>query len=218
MPSYWAIRGLQHPVRYLCEFLGLKYKDTRYQAGPPPLSDRSAWTDVKESMGMDFPNLPYVVHGDVKLSQSNTILRYVASLTPGGRRLLGTSLEEAAKIDELLNVLMDLRNTIVRCAYGTYPEGLPAMVSSATMFLTRIEKMMKGPFLFGSSPRLPDFVMYELVYQLNLMAPADFPAAKFPKVSAQQAAFKALPAIASYMASDRHFDAPVNNPSAKFNP
>jgi glutathione S-transferase len=36
------------------------------------------WTPEKFTLGLDFPNLPYYIDGDVKLTQSLAIMRYLA--------------------------------------------------------------------------------------------------------------------------------------------
>uniref|UniRef100_A0A8C3F0N6 GST N-terminal domain-containing protein n=1 Tax=Chrysemys picta bellii TaxID=8478 RepID=A0A8C3F0N6_CHRPI len=37
--------------------------------------DKSQW--IKEKLGLDFPNLPYLIDGKNKLTQSNAILWYI---------------------------------------------------------------------------------------------------------------------------------------------
>jgi len=34
--------------------------------------------DIKHSLGLDFPNLPYYIDGEVKLTQTNAILRHIS--------------------------------------------------------------------------------------------------------------------------------------------
>ena len=53
---------------------------SQYQQGPAPDFDRQVWFDEKFSLGLDFPNLPYLIdHAkDVKLTQSMAIMRYIA--------------------------------------------------------------------------------------------------------------------------------------------
>ena len=36
---------------------------------PAPDFDKSCWFDNKFSLGFDFPNLPYFIDGDIKLTQ-----------------------------------------------------------------------------------------------------------------------------------------------------
>jgi len=43
-------------------------------------------------MKMDFPNLPYFNHGDVKISESWAIMTYIA--TKWNKDLLGKTLEQ----------------------------------------------------------------------------------------------------------------------------
>ena len=38
----------------------------------------SDWLDEKYALGLDFPNLPYLIDGDLRLSQTNAILLYLA--------------------------------------------------------------------------------------------------------------------------------------------
>ena len=35
-------------------------------------------TQVKHTIGMDYPNLPYLIDGDVKMSESLAMLKYIA--------------------------------------------------------------------------------------------------------------------------------------------
>uniref|UniRef100_A0A8C6D395 glutathione transferase n=1 Tax=Moschus moschiferus TaxID=68415 RepID=A0A8C6D395_MOSMO len=46
--------------------------------GDAPDYDRSQWLNEKYKLGLDFPNLPYLIDGTHKLTQSNAILRYIA--------------------------------------------------------------------------------------------------------------------------------------------
>ena len=52
-----------------------------------------------------FPNLPYLIDGDLKMTQSNAIIRHL------GRKfgLTGASVEEMAKVDIILEEGMDFR-------------------------------------------------------------------------------------------------------------
>lgn len=62
--GYWDIRGLAQPIRMILEHAGADYKDTQYSCGPAPDYDRSAWTSVKYTLALDFPNLPYLIDGN----------------------------------------------------------------------------------------------------------------------------------------------------------
>ena len=50
--SYWNIRGLAAPIRYILELMGATYTEKRYQNGDAASGyDRSEWLSVKETLG-----------------------------------------------------------------------------------------------------------------------------------------------------------------------
>ena len=58
--------------------------------------DRTEWTNVKATAefqeGFAFPNLPYLVDGDVKISQSTAMLKYIARKFDIGQKLNDTGI------------------------------------------------------------------------------------------------------------------------------
>ncbi|CAG2183058.1 unnamed protein product, partial [Oppiella nova] len=71
-------------------------------AGP---EERAEWYDNKQSLGLDFPNLPYYIDGDVKLTQSLTIMRYLSKK----HGLAGHNEKERIRMDILEGQLKDFR-------------------------------------------------------------------------------------------------------------
>ena len=47
----------------LLEHTGTEYKEKQYKCGPAPDFDKSCWFEIKETLGFDFPNLPYMIDG-----------------------------------------------------------------------------------------------------------------------------------------------------------
>ncbi|GIX96608.1 glutathione S-transferase Mu 1 [Caerostris darwini] len=70
--GYWDLRGLAEPIRYLLHYVKVDFEDKRYQF------TQDGWQKDKFALGLDFPNLPYYMEGDVKLTQSTAILRHLA--------------------------------------------------------------------------------------------------------------------------------------------
>lgn len=70
--GYWNIRGLADPIRYLLHHVGADFEDKRYEVGPAPKFDESSWLNEKYKLGLDFPNLPYYIDGNLKLTQVST--------------------------------------------------------------------------------------------------------------------------------------------------
>jgi glutathione S-transferase len=82
--AYWNIRGLSAALRYQLVYQGVDFDMKRYlpEGGP-------SWPNEKWLLGMDFPNLPYFIDGDFKLSETNAIHEYIAQ--KWNPELLGTT-------------------------------------------------------------------------------------------------------------------------------
>lgn len=78
MLGYWTIRGLAAQIRYMFYYLGVDFEDKQYTVGAAPTYDKSGWLADKHTMGFDFPNLPYLVDGDVKITETVAIMQYLA--------------------------------------------------------------------------------------------------------------------------------------------
>lgn len=69
--GYWNIPGRVQPSRDLLEIAGVEYNDVRY-SNPDDWFNRD-----KYNLGLDFPNLPYLIDGNVKLTESEAIMDYL---------------------------------------------------------------------------------------------------------------------------------------------
>ena len=58
----------------------LHYTDTEYEDTVWEVTKRDVWMDAKSKndFHLDFPNLPYWIDGDLKLTQSTAIMRHLA--------------------------------------------------------------------------------------------------------------------------------------------
>jgi len=105
--GYWKIRGLAAPIRYIFEYLKVPFEDKFYEQGDAPDFDVSCWTSEKYALGLDFPNLPYLIDGDLKITESQAILRYVVNKY--GPHLNGKNVEDQARVDMVYSVLTDIK-------------------------------------------------------------------------------------------------------------
>jgi glutathione S-transferase len=100
--GYWDFRGRGQVIRHLLTYTGLDWEETVY-------TDAVKWfTSDKQSLDLDFPNLPYLIDGEFTLSESVAIARYVANRS-GKTELLGKNFYDSAKVDEIFGVFEDLR-------------------------------------------------------------------------------------------------------------
>lgn len=58
--------------------LSVEFEDVTYEQGDGPGFSDAAWTDVKDTLELDFPNLPYYIDEDVKLTDSLAIMKYIS--------------------------------------------------------------------------------------------------------------------------------------------
>lgn len=214
MPTlgYWKIRGLAQPIRLLLTYAGEDFENVMYEQGDAPDYSRESWMSVKQSMGLDFPNLPYYMDGDVKITQSNAILKHIARK----HKLDGATEKEKAVVDMMLDQAMDLRNGIVRLCYNKDYESLKGdYFKNIPTALALFEKKLENSLWFaGDKITVCDFPIYELLDQLRLMKEDSLN--NYPKLLAFLSRFEALPSLQKYMASDQFLRRPVNSKIAAF--
>uniref|UniRef100_A0A8D0DY89 Glutathione S-transferase n=1 Tax=Salvator merianae TaxID=96440 RepID=A0A8D0DY89_SALMN len=203
--GYWDIRGLAHAIRLLLEYTETPYEDKHYAPGEAPDFDPSQWTSVKENLGLDFPNLPYLIDGERKITQSNAILRYI------GRKhnMCGENEDEIIRIDILLNQIMDLRMAFARVCYSPdfeklkpeYLEQLPGKLKQFSKFLG------DRKWFAGNKITCVDFVAYDVLDQHRMFEPKCFDQLKNLKDFLDR--FEGLEKISAYMNSGRFMKTPV---------
>ena len=116
--GYWKIRGLISPVKYILEYLGKDYNAVDYEQGDGPEFSRESWLQVKPNLGLDFPNLPYLLDGDVKITESSAMLRYIANKY-GDQSFSGKNAKDKAIVDMMYGVVSDIKSAVGPHMYGT---------------------------------------------------------------------------------------------------
>ena len=136
--GYWGMKGAGEPIRWLIAYLGLQAKEYN------PAS-REEWFDTKKgSLGLDFPNLPYLVDGDFKITESGAIPVYLIHKA-GKTELLGKDFKEQAQVRQLEGVLGDIRQAVSKVFFA--PENHAAEFAKATgagsSVATKLEQLSK---------------------------------------------------------------------------
>lgn len=70
--GYWDIRGLAQAIRYQLVYQGIEFID-QHLHHTEDVQSRQAWLDQKGTLGLDFPNLPYFIDGEVRITEHMAI-------------------------------------------------------------------------------------------------------------------------------------------------
>ncbi|XP_004636972.1 glutathione S-transferase Mu 1 isoform X2 [Octodon degus] len=203
--GYWDIRGLAHAIRLLLEYTDTSYEEKRYSMGDAPDYDRSQWLNEKFKLGLDFPNLPYLIDGTHKLTQSNAILRYIARK----HNLCGETEEEKIRVDILENQTVDISDQLATLCYSPnfeklrpeYLEQLPGKMKLFSDFLG------KQQWFVGDKITYVDFLAYDILDLHRIFDPKCLEA--FPNLKDFIARFEGLKKISAYMKSNRFLPTPL---------
>lgn len=205
--GYWDIRGLAQPIRLLLEYTGTPYEEKAYVCGEAPNYDKSCWFNVKEKMSLDFPNLPYLIDGEHRITQSNAIMRYL------GRRhnMCGETEEERVRVDMIDHQSVDFRFAFIVLCYSPEHEKKKAeFLKNLHTTLERFSKFLGNRKWFaGDKITFADFLMYEILDQHRLFEPTCLDSFKNLKDFLDR--FEKLDKIAQFMKSTRYYKGPINN-------
>ncbi|XP_077983081.1 glutathione S-transferase Mu 1-like [Glandiceps talaboti] len=210
--GYWNIRGLGQAIRLVLEYTGVDYTEKRYDYGPAPDYSKDAWLNEKYNLGLDFPNLPYLIDGDVKLTQTHAILVYLARKT----NLLGTNENEMRRADLVYGRWGDFR--MLMGGYFTDPDWESA--EKREEFLKKLKVTLEelssflgdNPWFAGDNITYPDFMLYEYFARIRQFDDKQLPS----NVKVFLDRVEALPAIAKYMKSDQFIKCPIYSMNVKF--
>lgn len=185
--GYWSIRGLGAPLRMMAMYAGAKLIAENYDLKCKEGGgfDASPWTNAKPALRAKNPlmNLPYVIDGDVIVTQTNACFAYL------GRKfgLLGSNDLEASQCEQLLCEIYDIRGAMVGFAYSPSPSDEDAkekaialcgkVCSSYSGGFPKLDEWLtqqkgngsSGNFLVGDKASAPDFHLYEMLYQFDVM-------------------------------------------------
>ena len=206
--AYWDTRGLAQQIRLLLEYTNTPYEDVHYPQGEAPGYDKSKWLSEKFKLGLDFPNLPYYIDGDFKLTESSAITRYIADKND----MVGKSAEERGFVSMIENLLYDWHTVYFDVTYNhKYPELLEKYLSSieGKYIETFLKLLSKHKWLVGNELTYIDFIFYEIIDTHFILLPVM--KEKYPLLAEYAMRFEELPAIKAYMTSSRFLRYPLNS-------
>ena len=178
--------------------LGVEYNFKAYEQHVKPGGgwDLSEWTDEKFKLGLDFPNIPYIIDGDVKLTESNACYEYIcAKWKP---EYLGRDPEERGRLNMFYGVWQNLRNGVVfKCYSGTIDR--TANIEAIDKFMPQLYKFMgNNKFIVGDKVTWLDFAHFELINLCVFIKPSLFD--EYPNLKNYHANVANLPGLKEYLA------------------
>jgi len=210
--GYWKIRGYVQRIRLLLAYTGEKYDEKLYTCGPAPDYARPEWLSDKVSLGLDFPNLPYYIDGDVKISQSAAIIRYLARK----HKLEGKTEEERVRVDMFEHHLYDLHSNWAQLCYNpNFSKCKDEYISKIPEVMKQISEFLgKRKYFAGDSITLVDFIAYEYMSQQQVLTPDCLKA--FKNLLEFNARMEALPRLGEYIKTSETYKWPINGAMANF--
>ncbi|NXC36952.1 GSTM2 transferase, partial [Campylorhamphus procurvoides] len=117
----------------------------------------------------DSPQLPYLIDGPTKLTQSNAILRYIARK----HNMCGETEQEKQRVDVMENQLMDFRMGFARLCYNPDFEKLkPGYLEELPKKLQELSRFLGSRRWFaGDKLTFVDFLAYDVLDQHRMFVP-----------------------------------------------
>lgn len=220
--GYWAIRGLAAAIRMILTYVEADFEDVQY-------SDGATWfgKDKPEILKKNaLANLPYVVHGDNVVCQTNACFVYLGEQFG----LNGSTPQEKIKNEAVLAEVYDLRNKHIDLVYpfrqinkteedyktsamNMCSKELPTAYAKLEAWLTQ----NGTSYTVCNTPCVADFHLWEMIDQHEKLAKSinfiPSPIKAFPKLAAIHKNMRNDPKLQAYFASPA-YALPCNNPIA----
>lgn len=216
--GYWSVRGRGSAIQNLLRYVGVEYENRVYPLEPPTFS-REKWLQSKYSLGLNFPNLPYLIDGQLKMTQSLAILKYL------GRKygLAATSDPETATEEMVLFQVMEISDRIRQTAHYRNFDSEEAFQRDCRQLAEDLGKQLQCLDAFlsdnrswftGNSLSYVDFLAYELIDWIRVLIDSNC-LVKFEQITKFVTKFKNLDNLKEYLVSKEFKERAIFGPSSK---
>jgi len=205
--EYWGLRGFGQPIRMLLHYLDIDFEDKRYGT-----DSFDKWTAEKFTLGFDFPNLPYWIEGDTKITESKAILKYIAREKGNGLNLDSAEIKWRAEMFE--SFLTDFWRTLLQMCNEWTDTLRENFAKNVPNYMGQVQKFIgSSRFALGDKITYVDFLLYEILYHYKtydgkILDP-------YPGLQGFMKNFENVPQIAKYIISPEYIKGPCANPFAK---
>ena len=114
--GYWYVRGRGQIPRLLLAYTEADWEDVHYT------KPEDWFGKDKQGLGIDFPNLPYLIEGDFKMSETEAIMQYIAARSKKSDQLLGSNAQERATVWNTTKVVGEVLLKANEICYSKTPE------------------------------------------------------------------------------------------------
>ena len=194
--AYWGIRGLTGALRTALAYCEIPFTEKVY-------SGFEEWfIQDKPTLGVDFPNLPYLKDGSKIITESSSILLYIP-IRAGKRELIGETDDKFIQVQTALGAIGDFWTALDKLCWtkGDFEKEKEELFTkgSAKTHLTRFDNLLKDREWICGFLSVADFKLFEtveLVHDIN----ASYLEA-YPNLVAFKNRFAELPKIKEFKAS-----------------
>ena len=213
--GYWKVRALVEPIILTLEQAKASYEIRGYKLGDAPDYDRSDWLNEKNNLGLDLPNVPYYIDGDIKITQTLAILRYLARKHDLGPK----DEQETIRSDMVEQGAFELLSSLFRAWYAFSDEQFKLNVTQLVPYLVEklvhIESVLgSNKFILGDRVTYVDFLLYCALDYIRLFKPSLMDPHENLRTYLDR--IEALPEIDKYLKSEGYSRFPITSPVSKW--
>jgi glutathione S-transferase len=204
--GYWRVRGRGQVPRLLLAYTGAVWEDVQYT------SPEQWFGNDKQSLQLSFPNLPYLIEGDFRITETSAICTYIIERS-ARKELLGRNAQERALVLNVVGVIGECLEKLSTIAYS--PNGATLLEKTWKDTLEpKLQQLAKfkgnKEWLLGFLT-LADFLFAELSYYLENIYREEFKKLNF--VLASRHSFEKLPEIKQYYEQEWSIKGPFVAPN-----
>uniref|UniRef100_A0A7S3JAC0 glutathione transferase n=1 Tax=Euplotes harpa TaxID=151035 RepID=A0A7S3JAC0_9SPIT len=212
--GYWNIRGLGRPILLLAEYLKVPHEYKAYEEGDAPEFSKDSWLIEKNSLGLAFPNLPFLIDGEYKLTESFAIMDYLArKFKP---ELLGETTEEQSTVAMLVGVVAHAKR---ECATPCYTQSDVNLVVDKTIdALESISSYLADKtYLLGDKLTHVDFFVFEMLEAAFALGAKQKIEEKYPNFVEYHKRFREMDELKIFYENEKYKNQLFNMKSAPIN-